>query len=67
MQASLQQQLLQKCGEIEALQAQNTHLRAQVSALQQQLASTNMAVCVPQVQNPPDKVTLVAICMNSIM
>lgn len=34
MQASLQHQLSQKCGEVEALQEQNMQLRAQVNALQ---------------------------------
>lgn len=56
MQASLQQQLLRKCNEVEALQEQNMHLRAEVSALQQHLASTNMAVSMPQVQGLPEQV-----------
>lgn len=34
MQADLQHQLLQKCGEVEALQEQNMQLRAQVTSLQ---------------------------------
>lgn len=56
MQASLQQQLLRKCSEVEALQEQNRHLRAEVSALQQHLASTNVAVSMHQVQGVPDQV-----------
>ena len=50
LQASVQHQLKQKCREVQALQEQNMQLQAQMTALRQQLASSSMATCMPQVQ-----------------
>ena len=52
----MQHQLVQKCSEVQALHEQNMQLRAQVNALQQQLASSELASILPQVQGLQDQV-----------
>lgn len=56
VQADLQRQLLLKHGEVETLQEQNMQLRAQVTALQQQLASTSVPMNLSQVQGLHEQV-----------